>query len=279
MEASILADARWCSGNHSAASLVGVKMIRGWARALRVWPSITTRNMRSEPFSFDVPRKRSSAPSMFSQAPRTSCGGKGQKVKEQSQEPTWAHRKLQPNKDPVCTVIRKPNVSNSHVVPKLRGIATTMKTTDNQLMSSRETLMYWADWAATGAKDSHIWEDKTDPNKKNWFVIWVICDAFGSLGNPKNFLMNETHWTGSDQLSTTGKVLLLRGMSTRRTTGRGWRSVPSDVEGACPRRPCLLPRTRPEHRLFSALIRNCPLSFSCSFVKTFGSSRRRALVL
>lgn len=84
-----------------------------------------------------------------------------------------AHRKLRPNKDPVCTVIRKPNVSNSHVVPKLRGIATSMKTTDNQLMSSRETLRYWADWAATGANDSHIWEDETDPNKKNWVVTWL----------------------------------------------------------------------------------------------------------
>lgn len=57
------------------------------------------------------------------------------------------------------TVIRKPRVSSIHVDPKLTGMATTMKTSDNQLISSILTIKYWADWSATGAKVSHIWED------------------------------------------------------------------------------------------------------------------------
>lgn len=57
----------------------------------------------------------------------------------------------------VCTVIRSPRVSNIHVVTKLTGMDTTMKTSDNQLTSSRVTCRYWEDWSATGAKVSHIW--------------------------------------------------------------------------------------------------------------------------
>lgn len=56
-----------------------------------------------------------------------------------------------------CTVIRSPRVSNIHVVTKLTGMDTTMKTSDNQLTSSRVTCRYWEDWSATGAKVSHIW--------------------------------------------------------------------------------------------------------------------------
>lgn len=54
-----------------------------------------------------------------------------------------------------CTVIRRPSVSNIHVVTKLTGMDTTMKTSDNQLISCRPTWRYWEDWSATGAKVSH----------------------------------------------------------------------------------------------------------------------------
>ena len=44
MVAITLAVVRWLSGNQRAACLVGVKMMRGWATAPMVWPSITTGN-------------------------------------------------------------------------------------------------------------------------------------------------------------------------------------------------------------------------------------------
>lgn len=55
-----------------------------------------------------------------------------------------------------CTVILRPRVSIIHVAPMVRGMATTMKTTENQLTSSRLTPRYWEVWFATGAKVSHI---------------------------------------------------------------------------------------------------------------------------
>lgn len=62
----------------------------------------------------------------------------------------------------VCTVIRSPRLSIIHVAPKVSGMATTMKTTENQLTSSRLTLRYWDVWVATGAKVSHIWGSHDD---------------------------------------------------------------------------------------------------------------------
>lgn len=55
------------------------------------------------------------------------------------------------------TVIRRPRVSSIHVVTKVTGMDTTMKTSDNQLTSCRPTWRYWEDWSATGAKVSHTW--------------------------------------------------------------------------------------------------------------------------
>lgn len=56
--------------------------------------------------------------------------------------------------------MRNPRLSSIQVVPKLSGMATTMKTRDNQLISPRVTFRYWADWSATGAKVSHNCEHK-----------------------------------------------------------------------------------------------------------------------
>lgn len=56
--------------------------------------------------------------------------------------------------------MRRPSVSSIHVLPKLRGMATTMKTKDSQLICSRETLRKEAAWVATGAKVSHNFEEK-----------------------------------------------------------------------------------------------------------------------
>lgn len=72
MEAIILAVARWCSGNQRAASLVGVKITRGWARAHRVWPPITTGKLAALGRLLMMPTKRSTAPNMLSQEPSTS---------------------------------------------------------------------------------------------------------------------------------------------------------------------------------------------------------------
>lgn len=69
----MLAVARWWSGNHRAASLVGAKTMRGWAKAPRVCPNITIGYWILKLSPGSVPRNRSTAPSMFSQAPRISC--------------------------------------------------------------------------------------------------------------------------------------------------------------------------------------------------------------
>lgn len=57
-------------------------------------------------------------------------------------------------------MIRSPRLSIIHVAPKVSRMATTMKTTENQLTASRLTPRYWEVWVATGAKVIHIWGEQ-----------------------------------------------------------------------------------------------------------------------
>lgn len=44
----MLAVARWESGNHNAASLVGANITKGWEMAARVWPASKIQKRRSD---------------------------------------------------------------------------------------------------------------------------------------------------------------------------------------------------------------------------------------
>lgn len=70
----MLAVARWCSGNHSAASLAGEKMTRVWARAQRLCPLMRKAN-GSWTLTSMQGTERSTLPAKFSHAHRTVCGG------------------------------------------------------------------------------------------------------------------------------------------------------------------------------------------------------------
>lgn len=73
IEAIMLEVARWCSGNQTAASLVGIKRMKGWARAPKVWPNMTNGNRSAWVSPHSVPQMRPTAPTMFSQDPRINC--------------------------------------------------------------------------------------------------------------------------------------------------------------------------------------------------------------
>lgn len=72
MVPTMLAVARWCSGNHKAASLAGEKMTRVWARAQRLWPPIRRANGVWIPNNTEG-RVRSTLPAKFSHAHRMVC--------------------------------------------------------------------------------------------------------------------------------------------------------------------------------------------------------------
>lgn len=57
-------------------------------------------------------------------------------------------------------MIRSPRLSIIHVAPMVSGMATTMKTSENQLTFSRLTPRYWDVWVATEAKVSNIWGER-----------------------------------------------------------------------------------------------------------------------
>lgn len=76
MVAIMLAVARWCSGNHSAASLAGEKMTRVWARAQRLCPAMR-KAKGSLVLGSTQGRARRTLPEKFSHAHRMVYRDKG----------------------------------------------------------------------------------------------------------------------------------------------------------------------------------------------------------
>ena len=70
----MLAVARWCSGNHKAASLAGEKMTRVWARAQKLCPPRRKTNGSWMPRAMQG-MERITLPQKFRNAPRVVCKG------------------------------------------------------------------------------------------------------------------------------------------------------------------------------------------------------------
>lgn len=90
-----MAVARWCSGNHTAASLAGEKMTKVWATAQRPCPPMKKANGACIPIAV-LGRARSTLPAKFSHAPRTVCRDKVRGTARPACTPSW-------HQNPPCT--------------------------------------------------------------------------------------------------------------------------------------------------------------------------------